>query len=466
MIKPGLTRKITSILVAVSLLSVLATALFMLLMTRQQFANYINTYDQAALEQWQPLISDYYAQYGPAALQDLIAPNANNGTMGKGMGMRRGSGTLAMRATQGQRLIVTDAVGLCLADSAGMLLGQKVDFKYTPVSSAPLNVDGRQIGNIYVISPLASGFASLESEFVDKITVNAGILALVMALIALTMGLVLGQRVSAPLGALSAAIHQVARGKLEQRVSVEGDQEFAQVARDFNLMAQHLEDTERNRRRLTADLSHELRTPLAFLRGQLEGMQAGKIPMDAENATLLLDETIRLSRLVKELDNLALVENHAVVLEITTFSIEELLDRLTPVSLAMQDRGIKFHIQVDKGLSLITADMDRLLQILLNLLSNALRHVGRGGEVRLSIQGCSGGLQFAVADNGPGIPAGDLPYVFERFYRVDDSRNRREGGMGLGLAIARGYTEAHHGRMWVESSLGSGTTFYFTLPQS
>ncbi|MEN6461472.1 MAG: ATP-binding protein, partial [Syntrophomonas sp.] len=283
---------------------------------------------------------------------------------------------------------------------------------------------------------------------------------------ALILGLVLGKRISSPLADLSTAIHQVAQGKLDQRMRLQGDQEFIQLGRDFNLMAQSLEDADKNRRRLTADLSHELRTPLTFLRGQLEGMQTAGVPMDTENITLLLDEVIRLSRMVKELDNLALVENHAISLQMSTFSVSELLERLTPVNIAMQDKGIAFSIDVGTDIKKITADHDKLLQILLNLLSNAMKHVSSAGIIRLSIQRHKDYLQFSVADNGSGISAEDLPHVFERFYRVDDSRNRREGGMGLGLAIAKGYAEAHNGRMWVESQESSGTTFYFTLAQN
>ena len=244
-----------------------------------------------------------------------------------------------------------------------------------------------------------------------------------------------------------------------------GDQEFVQLGHDFNIMAQNLQEAETYRQRFTADLSHELRTPLTLLRGQLEGMQAGSIPADNENVTLLLDEVIRLSRLVKELDNLALLENHRISLHITTFTVSELLDRLLPVHLAMQDKDIVFNVKVGNDVEQITADHDRLLQILLNLLANAGQHADKGGKINLSIQREQEHLLFSIADNGPGIQPGDLPHIFERFYRVDDSRNRHDGGMGLGLAIAKGYVEAHNGKIWVKSTPGIGTTFYFTLPR-
>ncbi len=459
----GLARKITTTLIIVSVLSVLTATIFMLLLTRQNFTDYIYQNDQAMLNQWLPVVSNYYSENGADGLQEYLESAMGGIGEGNGMGGRRGNPTPGFRTKPGQRLVVADLQGIVLADTGGLLVGQPARFGLSQASSGSLSVDDRQVGTLYVISPLGSGLASLENDFIRNVTVSAGILALLMGLFAMIMGLVLGRRVSAPLAALSAAIHQVAQGKLDQRMSLQGDQEFVQLGRDFNLMAQSLENADNYRRRLTADLSHELRTPLTFLRGQLEGMQTANIPMDAENITLLLDEVIRLSRLVKELDNLALVENHAVSLNINTFPVAELLERLTPVNIAMQDNGNAFSLEVDPDIQEITADLDRLLQILLNLLTNAIKHVSADGSIKLSILSRKDQLLFSVADNGSGIAPEDLPHIFDRFYRVDDSRNRQEGGMGLGLAIAKGYAEAHGGKMWVESILGSGTTFFFTI---
>ncbi len=468
MAKSGLARKITTTLIVVSVMSVIATTMIMLFMTRQEFSNYINKYDQVMLDQWLPIISDYYAQHGSDGLQAYLESNTmgNNG-MGNGMGLHRRalSIPMGMRIRQGQRLVVADTKGIVLADTRRLLIGQTAIFDSPDVSSGVLSIDDRQIGTLYLISPLGSGLVSLENDFISKLSSRAAILAFLIGFIAFILGLIFGKRISSPLAKLSKAIHQLAQGKLDERISLQGDQEFMELGQDFNLMAQKLENADQNRRRLTADLSHELRTPLTFLRGQLEGMQTDNVPMDTENITLLLDEVIRLSRLVKELENLAQVENHAVVLKLATFPITELLERLTPVTIAMQDSGIVFIIDVGTDIQEISADLDRLLQILLNLLSNAMHHVGKEGRVSLSIQRNKESLQFTVADNGAGIPPENLPHVFERFYRIDDSRNRHEGGMGLGLAIARGYVEAHQGKIWVESKVASGTSFYFTLPQ-
>lgn len=464
MAKSGLANKITTSFIIISVLAVIATSLIMLLMTRQQFSTYIDNYNQAILDQWAPIISDYYSQYGSNGLQEYL--QANTLGNGKAMGQRRhGLMPMGMGIRQGQRLIVVDANNIVVADTQGLLTGKPAKLDSIHLSSREVLVDNQPRATLYIISPLGSGLSSLENQFVTSLTINTVILAIIIGLIALILGLALGKRISSPLAALSTAIHKLANGQLDERLTLQGDREFMELGRDFNLMAQKLDDVEKNRRRLTADISHELRTPLTFLRGQLEGMQSASIPLDIENIALLQDEVIRLSHLVKELDNLSLVENRAVSLNLSRFPLTELLEHLTPVSLAMQDKGISYSIDLDSAIKEIYADHDRLLQILLNLLSNAMQHVEQGGQVTLSIQQHRNYLQFAVADNGPGIPPENLPHVFERFYRIDDSRNRHEGGMGLGLAIARGYVEAQHGKIWVESNPGYRTVFYFTLPQ-
>ncbi|HNX92185.1 MAG TPA: HAMP domain-containing protein, partial [Syntrophomonas sp.] len=249
MARTGLAKKITTTLIMVSLVSVVITAIPMLLMTRQQFSNYIGKYDQVMLDQWLPVVSEYYAQNGASGLQDLLASNSMGGMgngngigAGNGMGMHRGGIATGMRLKLGQRLVVTDKNGIVLADSRGLLVGQKASFDPADVSSAPLTNNQQQIGTMYVISPLGSGLASLENDFITRLTGSTVILALIMAFIALILGWLLGKRISAPIGELSSAIHHVAQGKLDQRLDLQGDEEFEQLGRDFNLMAQNLEN--------------------------------------------------------------------------------------------------------------------------------------------------------------------------------------------------------------------------------
>lgn len=461
--KPGLARKITSILVIISVLSVTISLLVMLGITRQQFTNYMNQHDQIILAQWKPALEEYYSQYGFSGLQDYISAT----TPGRGMGQHRlgQASQLGLKSRAGQWLLVTDDSGLVVADTRGVNVGQFPPIDSIHYNSVELRHDNQIIGTLYVLSPLGAGLATLENDFLTRLSYSSLVLAIFMGVIALLLGTLLGRRISSPLASLSTAIHKLAQGELGHRVHLEGDSEFVKLGRDLNTLARKLEDTDKNRRRLTADISHELRTPLTFLRGQLEGMQSGNIKVDAENIALLHDEVIRLTKLVRELEDISLIENHVVPLNMSTFGVAELLERLQPVYMAMQDQRIALVVNIDPEIKEITADLDRLLQILLNLFSNAMQHTASNGSVELSIKKEKGQLLFAMADNGPGIPAAELPYLFERFYRVDAHRNRRSGGMGLGLAIARGYTEAHQGKMWAESQEGQGTTIYFTLSQ-
>ncbi|MDD2510920.1 MAG: histidine kinase dimerization/phospho-acceptor domain-containing protein [Syntrophomonas sp.] len=185
---------------------------------------------------------------------------------------------------------------------------------------------------------------------------------------------------------------------------------------------------------LTADISHELRTPLTFLRGQLEGLQSGSIPPDIENIALLQDEVIRLSHLVKEIYNLSLVENRVVSLNFSRFPITELLEHLTPVSLAMQDKGISYSIDFDNAIKEIDADHDRLLQILLNLLSNAMQHVEQGGQVTLSIQQQRNYLQYKILKRGWGdwVGIGQLNSNRKGGQAVNANDLGQEAGKSLG----------------------------------
>jgi signal transduction histidine kinase len=217
------------------------------------------------------------------------------------------------------------------------------------------------------------------------------------------------------------------------------------------------------RRNLTADIAHELRTPLAVLRGNLESLQAGITPAAPETIAPLHDEVIRISKLVKDMETLALAETGNLRLNPQPIHLHHLLEQLAPAIIDAENRHLQVVIKTPNDLPPIQVDGDRILQVLLNLLQNAIAHSPAGGKIAVQAEKAGEEICISVSDQGPGIPPDQLPYIFERFYRADKSRSRREGGMGLGLAIARSYVEAHGGRIWAEST-PAGSTFYFTLP--
>jgi signal transduction histidine kinase len=269
-----------------------------------------------------------------------------------------------------------------------------------------------------------------------------------------------------PLARVMAAADAVAEGDLSVRVPESGPGEFGRLARSFNRMVAELERSDHLRRSLTADVAHELRTPLSILQGNLEGILDGVYQPDAEHIDLLLDETRRLNRLVEDLRTLSLAEAGQLSLQHEPVDLAELLgDVATSFSGQAEASGVNLKVTIEPGPEalIVTGDAGRLDQVLNNLVANALQHTLAGGTITLSAARSPGGMGLKVADNGRGIPAEDLPNIFDRFWRGDE---HRQSGTGLGLAIARQLVQAHGGSISVESQLNQGSTFTINLPGS
>jgi histidine kinase len=291
--------------------------------------------------------------------------------------------------------------------------------------------------------------------------------ALAAGLIAILVSLFLSRGIVAPVQSLKDASQSIAEGHYSQRVPAGSADELGQLAHSFNRMAEKLEKTEAMRRQLIGDVSHELRTPLTAIKGSMEGLVDGVLPATAETYQQIHQEADRLARLVDDLQELSRVEAGAYSLELHPVSVTDLiqpvLKRLSPQALT---KKILIHLLIPEGLPFVLADADRIMQILVNLVGNALQYTPAGGEITLSAERRSKEVLISVTDNGSGIPAEHLPHLFTRFYRVDKSRSRQAGGgSGIGLTIARHLVEAHGGRIWAESQgEGKGSTFTFSLP--
>lgn len=295
---------------------------------------------------------------------------------------------------------------------------------------------------------------------------------LVSLLAALAVSVLVTRRLVAPVQAMTEASLAIADGHFERRVAAPpGDpaeaDELGQLARAFNQMAERLEHTEEMRRQLLGDVSHELRTPLTAIKGSMEALVDGVLPAEAATFQQIEQEADRLQRLVNDLQELSRVEGGAYELNRRLLSVEALAQAAVGrMRTQFQQKGVALGVEVEPGLPPIQGDEDRLLQVLLNLLDNACRYTPPGGQVQLTAGRQGREVHLAVRDNGIGIPAEHLPHLFTRFYRVDKSRSRREGGgSGIGLAIARHLVEAHGGRIWAESAgPGQGSTFWVALP--
>ena len=273
------------------------------------------------------------------------------------------------------------------------------------------------------------------------------------------------RRTMAPLRSLESAAQQLGAGDLSQRVPVRGTDEVARLGHTFNVMAQELERAETQRRNLVADVAHELRTPIANIQGYLEAVRDGLLPPDEATIASLLGQTANLGRLVQDLALVAQAEAGALRIDPQPAPLAPVLRRaLDAFAARAEAKGVALSADLPQDLPPALIDAARVNQAAAVLLENALIHTPQGGRVTLTVRAGVDSIAVSVADTGAGIPAADLPYVFDRFYRTDPSRSRATGGVGLGLTIAKQLIEAHGGTITAESQEGAGSVFTLTLP--
>jgi two-component system sensor histidine kinase BaeS len=318
----------------------------------------------------------------------------------------------------------------------------------------PLFLGGEQIGHLEVslLSPRKEGVFVARSDRLLLVSL------LVLGGFAIIFSVFFSRRLTFPIKGLTRAATDISGGNLKSRVKISGNDEIAQLSDAFNRMAQSLEIQESLRRKLTTNIAHELRTPISAIRGELEAMIDGLIPFDKEHLQSLYAEIGRLRKIIEGIEELSQAEASSRYLRKTIFPLYPFLEGISGrFGMLFAEKGVGIELSCDEKLT-INADPDRLSQIIINLLSNALKATESGGNVMITANEGPTGTVIEVGDSGSGIADEDIPFIFERFYRG------AKGGLGIGLTIVRELIEAHGGTITARSDAGKGAVFTLTFP--
>jgi signal transduction histidine kinase len=369
-----------------------------------------------------------------------------------------------MARTSNARFIMADLDGNVLADSQGEeATWTRINTKQSKPFAAFL-IEGIPV-LAYAVPIVETGLQTIEDSFISSVNRSLLIAIGAAGLVALLLTLLLSQSITGPIAELTSAAKQMEKGDLSQRVDVKTSGEIGELGHAFNAMADGLERLEQLRRNMVTDVAHELRTPLSNIRGYLEAIRDGMVEPTPETISSLYEEAMLLNRLIEDLQELALAEAGQLRLERQPIHIGDVLEKaVVLVDGQARKKGVTVEMEVPADLPVVEADAGRMVQVMRNLLNNAVTATPPGGVIRVTAREVDSKVEVCVQDNGTGIDPEHMPFIFERFYRPDKSRARKTGGAGLGLAIVKQLVEAHGGEIGIQSEVGKGTTVTFTSP--
>lgn len=440
----------------------------------QQFSKFNSQRFQQRAEQLAPVLIYYYAQSGDweTMLEEFRqrggGPGPGPGPIGGRVQIPSGEQLFMLDLFQFLRqeeLIIADAAGTVVFDFGRELLDKQLPQTVLDQGYS-LDYEGQRVGTL-LSGVTLERFTPLAQQFLQSLnrsTLTAALVALAVSLLLIAL---LARQLARPLNAVTRAAEQIAAGNLGHRVEVTSQDELGLLARSFNAMSARLQASEHLRQQMITDVAHELRTPVSVIQGGMEALVDGVYTPSEETFHSLLEETQRLSRLIDELRELSLLDAGELRLVKRDTDLGALIGKLVKVFQPQAEAsGIALCYQNGESPLHLSADADRIAQVLRNLLSNGLHYTPQGGRVEVRLEQRNGQAVCTVSDTGPGLPAEEQAQVFDRFWRTDLSRARHSGGSGLGLSIAKRLMEAHGGSLWVQSTPGQGSTFGFSLPMT
>ncbi|KTE92446.1 hypothetical protein AT727_19015 [Desulfitobacterium hafniense] len=328
----------------------------------------------------------------------------------------------------------------------------------------PVIHDNEFIGGVILYSPVRG--VNDTSKNMSKIYVGAALLGI---LISVLIGIIFSRQITKPIKRVCEITRNIADGKFDERVEIQSKDELGVLALSINHMSKQLSELESMRRNFVANVSHELRSPLTSIQGYIDALLQGKGKDKQEEKNYLQivqKETHRLSRLVNDLLEISRFDSQTALFNMDDFPLRSIIDRaMKSLRLQTAAKDLIITTNLPSDLTLCYGDEDRIEQVIYNLLDNAIRYSSDGGEILISAIPYDNDILVEITDFGQGIPSEDIPFIWDRFYRVDKARSRNEGGTGLGLAIVKEIIDRHGGQVMVESTPGEGSNFGFTLKQ-
>ncbi len=466
--KIGITYRLFLSILGATCLAIFSLFLIMRWNIDRGFYEYLKNLDQSRLEQLTGGLEEAYAEHGNwNFLRDnprfwigtLLNPQPDDAVSEKDAELPRSSAPEGrMGARRRQPFVILDA-------ERQPVFGRTGDREIADLR--PIVHDGKTVGYVGLLPP-KQFLNRHQLQFLKQQKYALILAAAGMALAVMMFSFPLAKRMVRPIRAITAATADLASGKYSVRVPVGSSDELGQLARDFNTMALTLEKNEKARRQWVADISHELRTPIAVLRGELEALLDGIRTITPETIQSLHAEAMRLNRLVDDLYQLSLSDIGALTYRKQDLDLVEVLtEAVESFRAEFTRKGIRVNGDFSRERKIVVfADPERLNQLFANMLENSLRYTDHGGMIAVGVALHEGQATIEFQDSAPGVREEELSRLFERLYRVEESRSRASGGAGLGLAICRNIVEAHEGRISAHPSPLGGVLIRITLPAS
>ena len=452
-----LSTKIVSIMTLVTLLTGLIIGSVTLQLMSKSFDQYLNETKKVEIGEWRTIYTNYYEENGDPwdGVQSVIVTYSLQTAYGP-----------TMERSHYQPVVLIDPEGVILAHPQSEFIGQSVNDRMVEHGYPIFDDESSMlIGYLLPVDYFNHQFWLLEENYLNNMrkSVILGVTATIV--ISIIIGLAFARNLTKPLNNLISSVRRIAQVSTTESVIVENDDEIGELALAFNQMSSQLARANDARVQLFADISHELRTPITAIAGTLENKLVKNKACPPEEISTLYDEMLRLSGMVTELQNISRLDAGHMPISKTLIDFKTFFqDFLIIIEADAEARDIQVKVDLGEKLPYCYADPERLKQIVLNLVSNALRYTTNGGVVIFKAWSDKNNFIFSVSDTGIGMTEEECKHVFERFYRSDQSRARETGGTGLGMAITQGLVLAHNGTINVKSTKGVGTTFTVTLP--